>query len=139
MPATRGVVRVNGTQVGFVRQGKFRYKNGISAERYVDGNARPASIVINADAECDGELRIRHNATTFDLLATNQTAQSVEMEWQKGANNSLLISMPSCRFERPSTPIAGPGGIEQTVRFRANQSAAGPMVTITLRNQTASY
>jgi hypothetical protein len=139
VPATRAVVRVNGVAVGFVRQGKFRYKNGIAAERYVDGNARPASIVINADAECDGELRIRHNATTFDLLANNQTVQSVELEWQKGVNNSLVVTMPACRFERPSTPIAGPGGIEQTVRFRANQSAAGPMCTVTLRNQIASY
>jgi hypothetical protein len=139
IPATKGVVRVNGVAQGFVRQGKFRYKNGLATERYVDDTPRAAAIVIDADAECDGELRLRHNSTAFDTLAMAETVQPVEIEWQKGANNSLVITMPACRFERPSTPIAGPGGIEQTVRFRAHQSASGPMVTVTLKNQVASY
>lgn len=136
---TRGVVRVNGVQAGFVRQGKFEYRNGLAAERYVDDTGRAAAIVINADAEAMGELRIRHNSQAFDTLAQNLTEQSVEIEFQKTATVSLLIAMPACRFERPSTPIEGPGGLEQTVPFRAHQGAGGPMVTVTLKNQIASY
>jgi Phage tail tube protein len=140
VPATAALMRINGVNAGFVKQGEFEYKTGAAIERYVENSARAGAVVLDKEAEAMGEFRLRYTGSTaMDALAINKTVVPIEIEFQKTATRSILIAFPAVRFERPSTPITGPGGVESTVRFRAHQSASGPMMVITLKNQIASY
>jgi hypothetical protein len=95
VPATKGIVRVNGVVVGSVRQGKLEYRTGIETERYVDGLGRASAAVRNRDAEAMGELRLRHTSTAFDVLAAAGTEQPVEIEFQKSVTRSIIFAMPA--------------------------------------------
>jgi hypothetical protein len=43
------------------------------------------------------------------------------------------------RLERQGVEISGPGGIQQTFNFMAEQTAGAPMVAVTLKNGIATY
>ncbi len=61
------------------------------------------------------------------------------MEWALDPGHGLFLSAPRLRFEKASLPFDGPGGIELTLPFRAEQDENAAMLTATLRNEVGSY
>jgi len=59
--------------------------------------------------------------------------------WEVSANLSLTIEMPNARLAPKGTPISGPAGLDVSYDYRAEQVNSAPMVTATLKNQTATY
>lgn len=137
---TLALVKIDGTTVGRLVDGKLTYKNGLVAERYVDGSAAVSEISMADENKFTGELRIRYVAgQTYDALAVAEADHTLEIVWSRGANNSLSLYTPAVRLGRPGLEIQGPGGLEQTIPFEAHQTASAAMLKATLKNQIASY
>lgn len=139
MSAVSGEVLLGGTRIGVLLGADVSYAPGLAQERYVDGIGKFGAIVPVEQAMMTGSLRVRYTGPTFDNLAIAGTPQALEFRIVRGANNSLSIPMPAARLGRAGVAIEGPGGIEQTISFRAEQTSGAAMVGPVLRNQIASY
>jgi hypothetical protein len=84
-------------------------------------------------------MRIRFKDFAHYDRAVAGTPASIELLWQKTANRLLSIVAGVTRLERQGVEISGPGGIEQTFNFMAEQTAGAPMVAVTLKNGIATY
>jgi hypothetical protein len=137
--ATGAQLKLDTVAVGVLLGAKFTYETGVIQDRYIDTSDKFGAAVLGEQAQFSGELRVRYSAATYDSIAAAETEKALDIEFVVGANNSLIISAPAIRLARSGVPIEGPGGIEQTIQFRARQTASAPMVTATLKNQVASY
>jgi hypothetical protein len=137
--ATGAQVKLDSTAVGTLLSARFSYETGLTQDRYIDTSDKFGAAVLAEQAQFTGELRVRYAGATYDSLAVAETEKTLGIEFVVGANNSLIITSPAVRFARAGVPIEGPGGIEQTIAFRARQTASTPMVTATLKNQVATY
>lgn len=139
MKATAGAVLLGGTQVATLLSASLSYETGLMQDRYVDGTDRFGAAVLAEQAAFTGELRVRYTSNTFDAAAVAETDQSLEFRFVKSANNSISFAAPAARLGRAGVAIEGPGGIEQTIPFRCAQTAGAAMMTVTLKNQVATY
>lgn len=137
--ATGAQVKLDSVAVGSLLSAKFTYEAGLVQDRYIDTSDKFGAAVLAEQAQFSGELRVRYAGPTYDSLAAAETEKTLGIEFVVGANNSLILTSPAVRFARAGVPIEGPGGIEQTIQFRARQTASTPMLTATLKNQIASY
>lgn len=138
MKATGGAVLLGGTQIGVLMAANFAYQTGLTQDRYVDGSAKFGAAVLSEEATLTGELRVRYTGSTYDANAVAETDQTLEFSFSRGANNSLSFLAANARLARSGVPIEGPGGIEQTIAFRCNQTTSA-MLVATLKNQIATY
>ncbi|MBM3552505.1 MAG: hypothetical protein FJX45_12240 [Alphaproteobacteria bacterium] len=136
---TGTAVKLDSVAVGKLLSAKFTYETGLTQDRYIDTSDRFGAGVLSENAQFSGELRVRYAGPTYDSLAEAETEKTLGIEFVVGANNSLILTSPSVRFARSGVAIEGPGGIEQTIQFRARQTASAPMLTATLKNQIATY
>lgn len=137
--ATGAAVKLDSTAVGVLLSAKFTYETGLVQDRYVDTLDKFGAAVLAEQAQLSGELRVRYAGATYDSLAAAETEKTLGIEFVVGANNSLILTSPAVRFARAGVAIEGPGGIEQTLTFRARQTTGAPMLTATLKNQVATY
>jgi hypothetical protein len=136
--ATKGQILVEDAALGSVMSFRGTYDNGLSVERYVDGDEFASAIARTDDAKFTFEIRVRKTGQTLEGYADARTAKKIELLWSNGAANSLSIVAGSCFLEPAGSPITGPGGMEQTYVGRASQTSAAAMVVATLKNQIAA-
>jgi hypothetical protein len=137
--ATGAQVKLDTVAVGSLLSARLTYETGLSQDRFIDTSDKFGAAVLAEQAQLSGELRVRYSAATYDSLAAAETEKALSIEFIVGANNSLIIDAPAIRFARAGVAIEGPGGIEQTIQFRARQTTSAPQMTATLKNQIASY
>jgi len=137
--ATGAAVKLDSVAVGTLLSARFTYETGLTQDRYIDTSDKFGAAVLAEQAQFTGELRVRYAGATYDSLAAAETEKTLGIEFVVGANNSLILTSPAVRFARAGVPIEGPGGIEQTISFRARQTAATAMLTAVLKNQVATY
>jgi hypothetical protein len=137
--ATGAQVKLDTVAVGSLLSARLTYETGLSQDRFIDASDKFGAAVLAEQAQLSGELRVRYSAATYDSLAAAETEKALSIEFIVGANNSLIIDAPAIRFARAGVAIEGPGGIEQTISFRARQTTSAPQMTATLKNQVASY
>jgi|GEM_PF-2504764 len=137
--ATGAQVKLDTVAVGSLLSAKLTYETGLSQDRFIDTSDKFGAAVLAEQAQFSGELRVRYSAATYDSLAAAETEKALSIEFIVGANNSLIIDAPAIRFARAGVAIEGPGGIEQTISFRARQTTGAPQMTATLKNQVATY
>lgn len=143
--AALGVFKVNGTAAGVIQSVKTKYDNKITEQNYI-GNELRSGFDLDSEATLGGSITMRFIDSTYrDLaeagIATHGlgTVFSGEMLWSKSANRSLSLLAANMRLEPTGTPISGPGKIEQTFNFRAEQSASAAMLVATLKSSVATY
>ena len=139
VPASKGIVRVNSVAAGSILGGEITYSTGVSMERYVDDDDGFSAAVLLDRARATGALKLRYRDATFDNLAIANTDVALELEFAISATKTVLFAMPAVRLERRGAPIEGPGGIESNMGFAAGQTAGAPMLSVTLKNQIATY
>lgn len=137
--ATGANVKLDSANVGSLLASKFSYETGLVQDRYIDTSDKFGAAVLLAQAQFSGELTIRYAGSTYDALAAAETEKTLDVEFIVGANNRLVLSCPAILLTRAGVPIEGPGGIQQTIAFKARQTAATAMLTATLKNQVATY
>jgi hypothetical protein len=143
--ASLGVYKVNGSVAADIMSVKGKYDNKIVPQEYV-GNILRSGADLDNEATFDGSITLRFtNRTYYDLasagIVTNGigTAFSGEMLWTKSANRSLSLLAANKRLEPTGVSLPGPGKIEQTFNFRAEQTSAAAMLVATLKSSVASY
>jgi hypothetical protein len=136
---TLGEVLLGGASVGVLLGASMTYETGLIQDRYIDGSANFGGAVLAEQAQFSGELRIRYTGNTLDAAAVAGTSQALQIRFVKGANNSISFDAPACVLGRAGVAIEGPGGIEQTLPFRCNQTSGAAMLAVTLKNQQATY
>lgn len=143
--AALGVFKVNGSAVGEITSIKVKYDNKITSQEYV-GNILRSGFDLDSEATFDGSITLRFKDSTYYDLATAGiatyvlgTAFSGEMLWTKSANRSLSLLAANMRLEPVGVSITGPGKIEQTFNFRAEQSSGAAMLVATLKSLVPSY
>jgi hypothetical protein len=81
-----------------------------------------------------GRVRFR-SGTRYDQAKAG-TPFAMELLWQRTSVRSFSLQAPVVRFD--PTPITGPGRIDQSFNFRAEQTNAAAMLTTVLKNGTAA-
>jgi hypothetical protein len=140
--AALGVFKINGTTAANIISVKGKYDNKAVPQEYV-GNPLRSGADLDVEATFDGTIQLRFTDATYYDLATPSgllpAAFSGEMLWSKSANRSLSLLAANMRLEPIGIPISGPGKIEQTFNFRAEQSASAAMLVATLKSLVPSY
>ncbi len=137
-PAALGVFKVNGTAAANIMSVKAKYDNKITPQDYV-GNSLRSGFDLDSEATFDGSIDLRFTDSTYYDLAVAGTAFSGEMLWTKSSDRSLSLLAANMRLEPVGVAIQGPGKIQQTFNFRAEQSDSDAMLVATLKSSVASY
>jgi hypothetical protein len=137
--ATGAAVFLGGTQIGVLLSASINYETGLMQDRYIDATDKFGAAILAEQAQLSGELRVRYTGPTFDAAAVAETDQALEIRMIRTVNNSLVLAAPAVRLGRAGVPISGPGGIEQSIPFRAAQTSGAAMFSATLKNQIATY
>jgi hypothetical protein len=94
---------------------------------------------LDSEATFDGSIDLRFTDSMYYDLAVAGTAFSGEMLWTKSSDRSLSLLAANMRLEPVGVAIQGPGKIQQTFNFRAEQSDSAAMLVATLKSLVASY
>ncbi len=138
VPATRGVLRIAGVAQVPILAVDAAYRNNLQPLEYV-ADAPYVSGHEPGDSAFSGTLRTRFADETYYDYGRSSEPLAAAMEWALDPGHGLFLSAPRLRFEKASLPFEGPGGIELTLPFRAEQDENAAMLTATLRNEVESY
>jgi hypothetical protein len=132
-----GVFKVD-TVVAELMSVNAAYDNKLKPLEYM-GNDYVSGYDSDDNATFTGSLRLRFKTEALYDQAIAKTNFAGELLFQRTSTRLISFATANTRLERAGLPIGGPGGIEQTFNFRAEQSAIAPMLTVTLKNGVASY
>ena len=139
-PAAKGVLKLGGVTIANLLGFEGTYDNAFEEERLVDESDMVSGWGPGEnEASFTGNLRLRYTSDTFEALGESAAPQAITLEYKTSDDMLLRIEMPSVTFERAGLPVNGPGRIEQQVGFRAAQTDAEPMLTVTLINDVEDY
>lgn len=140
--AALGVFKINGTAAANIISVKAKYDNKVTPQEYV-GNPLRSGADLDAEATFDGTITLRFTTATYYDLATVSgllpATFSGELLWYKSASRSLSLLAAAMRLEPIGILIAGPGKIEQSFNFRAEQTSGAAMLVATLLSLVPSY
>lgn len=141
-PAALPIVKINGTQVGRLSSLKASYDNKVTEQDFI-GSQYISGHDLDDDATWSGDFGVRLLDSTYrDLGGSAGTPGSpflLDLIWQLSASRLLQFSSPATRLELSGEPVSGPGGINCTYKFHAEQSSSAAMLTATLKGPVASY
>ena len=142
VPATSGVLRANGVQIGRVQSGNLKVTNDVQADRYA-GDVTESDAFLQAVA---AQLSVTARYTTDALRTLGATGgvvlppiQAVDLTWTLSTYLKLVITLPAVRFEPVSIAVTNGGLLTQQLSGRAEVAAGGPMLTAVLTNARATY
>ena len=140
LSAAQGLLRINGVTAAHVLGGSLAYANNPEEDQSLNGTPYASGMLLDQDATATGAIRLRYvDETYYDLmLAGNPVA--MELEFSSGAGAKVVFAMPAVRFEKGGfAPVSGPGGLQAELNWRAEQTDAAPMLTVTVTNGVVSY
>ncbi len=117
----------------------WNYDNGASPQDHLgDSEGNPTGHDLDAMATFSGTIRARFRTAALYDIAKSGTPFAMELLWQRTATRSLSLQAPVAKLDPIGLPVTGPGRIEQSFNFRAEQGASAPMLTAVLKNGTAA-
>jgi Phage tail tube protein len=140
LSAALGTFKVNGAAAANIINVKASYDNKLTPQDYVNDPLR-SGFDLDQEATFSGSIDLRFvDSTYYDLAAVvGGTPFTAELLWQKSASRSLSLFAASMRIEPVGVPISGPGRIQQTFNFRAEQTSGANMLVATLKSSVPSY
>ncbi len=138
-PAALGVFKVNGTAAANIMSVKAKYDNKITPQDYVGNSLCAPASISTARRRSTARSTCALPISTYYDLAVAGTAFSGEMLWTKSSDRSLSLLAANMRLEPVGVAIQGPGKIQQTFNFRAEQSDSDAMLVATLKSSVESY
>jgi hypothetical protein len=136
--AATGVFKVGGALAANIMSVKASYDNKLTPQDYL-GNELRSGFDLDNEATFTGSIDLRFTDSTYYDLAVAGTPFTGEMLWSKSASRSLSLYATAMRLEPVGIPIQGPGRIQQTFNFRAEQTADAAMLVATLKSSVPSY
>lgn len=134
---TKGVLKIDTVAAEIVSINAV-YDNKLKGLEFA-GDSYVSGYDSDEEATFTGTMRVRFKDFAHYDRAAAGTPAALEFLWQSNANRLFSLAAPVVKFERVGVEIGGPGGIEQSFNFRAEQSAVAPMLTVTLKNGIAAY
>lgn len=138
-----GLIKINGIDFGNALGGRFDAANGAFFERYVDNSEWPAALEVGeSSVTCSPEVRMRTDSKAVLDLFDGVTPFTFELLFELNANQSLSFLCPHMTAPRVLPAAGGTGLMSVSPVFTAAQKISAPtapMLTVTLKNQVASY
>jgi hypothetical protein len=100
--------------------------------------AYPTGHDLDEMATFSGTIRARFRTAALYDQAKAKTPFAMELLWQRTSVRSFSLQAPVVRFDPIGLPVTGPGRIEQSFNFRAEQSSSAAMLSAVLKNATAA-
>ena len=135
----QGSIKKDGTQLGNVTGAQMTYTNNLATIETIrsDGKIDGADPTI---AALTGTLDVRFADTTLIDDATNNTPVELDFAYIIDASNSLVFTAHEVYLPKPKLSISGPGGVQANFAWQAaNNTTAGCMMTVVLKNDVVSY
>ncbi len=140
---SNGVMKIDDVLLGNVLGGKLNLRTGAFGERYLDDTGYFSAVEVGRPSlEISPQLRLRKDSATILNKFDGKTPFKIELLHQLNANLSLSIVATQCVAAKVLPNTGGVGPMDVTPVIRAGQkvtSTTAPMVTITIKNQVASY
>lgn len=131
----------NGVTMGDALAATFNYSNALERYNTLSGDAFPAAIDTGL-ATIGGTLRLRSMDETFRDLSKSNALDDLVLSFAHPSdttNRRFDITLPATRLRADGDPIRGPGAIEGSYSFRAEQTSGAAAATFALKNGHASY
>jgi len=134
----QGRVDRDGTRLGLLTAATMAFSNNFGEVRTIRDDDRLEGMDIG-QATAEGTLTVRLNGPELLNDATNFVPKSLAFSYTISATKSLTFAFPRCFLSRTGIAVNGPLGIELPMRWRASGSGGSPLMTVTLKNQVATY
>ena len=135
----QAAIKRNGSALGSIVSADVTYANNLDRIETIRSDGR----IDGADpsiAAMSGKIDVRFADSTLMDQALNGTSASLEFSWTISSNVSLTVTAHRVFLPRPRVSIDGPKGIQASFDWQAaNDSSAGQMCTVVLKNTVASY
>jgi hypothetical protein len=117
----------------------WNYDNGASPQDNLGASeGYPTGHDLDAMATFSGTIRARFRTAALYDIAKSGTPFAMDLLWQRTATRSLSLQAPVVKLDPVGLPVTGPGRIEQSFNFRAEQSASAAMLAVVLKNGTSA-
>lgn len=139
--ATLGVMNIGGSLAANILKMKLDIDNRVTPQNFLNGTAYPSGFDLDDEMAVTGSFDLRFlNSTQYDHAVAGDILD-LTMAFNVGQTHSLALDMATSRLERSGVPIAGPGGIQQSFNFRAEQAVGGATAQLvaTLKSLVPSY
>ncbi len=136
--AATGVLKIDAVTPADLLSINATYDNKLQGLEFAGSNYVSGYDTDEA-ATFTGTMRVRFKDFAHYDRAVASTPAALEFLWQTSATRQFSLAAPVVKFERQGVEIRGPGGIEQSFNFRAEQSPSAPTLTATLRNEVPAY
>lgn len=142
-PNWLGTFFIGGSQVGAAMDAKLSITNVFEEDRY-GGDPRLGGVGLK-DRQATIEATVRY---TSDAIRANGLVSAIDgrpdpttasLKWIMSSGLSLVLTAAAVRWEPIGAPIDGPGGLEQKLKGRLEQTSGAAMLAATLVNGRASY
>lgn len=134
----QGFIKKDDVALGNITGLEVTIGNGMDAVRTI----RPDGMIDGIDLgllSVTGSLTARFADVTLLAAAQGDTPIDLEFGWSISATKSLLIETPEIHLSRAKAPLQGPGGVSIRFDFQAAEPSAANALTVTLKNDVASY
>lgn len=125
-------VTIGGSAAARMISGEINYSNNLDAYRTVRNDSIGA--VSNIDAgmvAINGSFTLRSADGSAHADAIASTAREIVFTWTLADTSTIVLTVERAFLSRPSLPVAGPDGIQQTYSWRgAYDSSAATSFTI---------
>lgn len=136
--AVLGTIKLDDAAVADILSVSWNYSNGATPGDYLgDAEGYPVNHDLDAEATFAGTIRARFRTDALYDAARAGTPFALELLWEKTAARSLSLAAPVVYLDPVGLPVTGPGRVEMTFNFNAEQSESDPMLTATLLSGTA--
>ena len=117
----QAIVTIDGSNVGDLVSGSFTVGQALDEIRTIrdDTTTGQPFAIDEGLIKADGKLMLRYDSSTLYADAVAAGAHALAFTYVIGTNISITFTFPRVFFSRPSAPVKGPGGIEQSVDFSA--------------------
>ncbi len=134
-----GEVSLDGAAVGGVVSATLSFSNALEKVETI----RPTGEIEDADPGMptgSANLTLKFADRTMMQKATSGTPVKIAFGWTvPGTAKRLVFEFSRVFLPRFKRPIEGPNGLQITVNVIAAATAAAPLLTVTLKNDVASY
>jgi len=140
-PAARAVVRWAGVALGVAMAADISYNNNLQRFDPLGGDEYPAAFD-PGDTVVGGTLTTRYQDNTWIAIADAGTSGLLEVEFahpSAPATRLITYAFPKAKLAKKPMAISGPGLIDVTFDFSAEQDASEAAMVVTLKNDVASY
>jgi hypothetical protein len=139
LPAVIAALKIDTVAVADVISLNYSYSNNARAQDYLgDSEGYPTGHDMDDPATFSGSMRVRFRNSTHYDKAKAGTLMAFELLWSKSSTRLLSLAAPLVRFDPVGVPVTGPGRIEQTFNFKAEQDSSHAMLTAVLKNSQAA-